>query len=137
MDLDSDYYPSRSKDINDLRLFESTFMTFVGGDSDHQTLFYFTIKELFTVLGWRIEILLLMTPEVERARDGCLSHLMKTPENLREKDSHASLCCQAEIRARLQRHIMQKICVQSDTFPFWDLVIYKISKRSSYVQALC
>jgi hypothetical protein len=35
MDLDSDYYPSRSKDINDLRLFESTFMTFVGGDGDH------------------------------------------------------------------------------------------------------
>ncbi len=26
-------------------------MTFVGGDSDHLTVFYFNIKELFTVLG--------------------------------------------------------------------------------------
>jgi hypothetical protein len=28
-------------------------MMFVGGDSDHQTVLYFNIKELFTVLGWR------------------------------------------------------------------------------------
>jgi len=28
-------------------------MMFVGGDGDHYTLFYFNIKELFTVLGWR------------------------------------------------------------------------------------
>jgi hypothetical protein len=28
-------------------------MMFVGGDSDHQTLLYFHIKELFTFLGWR------------------------------------------------------------------------------------
>jgi len=35
MDLDSDYYSSRCKDINDLWLFKGTFMTFVGGDSDH------------------------------------------------------------------------------------------------------
>jgi hypothetical protein len=53
MDLDSDYYFSRCKDINGLWLFKGTFMTFVGGDSDHQTLLYFTIKELFTVLRWR------------------------------------------------------------------------------------
>jgi len=35
MDLDSDYYSSRCKDINDLWLFKTTFMTVVGGDSDH------------------------------------------------------------------------------------------------------
>jgi hypothetical protein len=28
-------------------------MTFVGDDNDHQTLFCFNIKDLFTVLGWR------------------------------------------------------------------------------------
>jgi hypothetical protein len=28
-------------------------MTFVGGDSNHQTVLCSTIKELFTVLGWR------------------------------------------------------------------------------------
>jgi hypothetical protein len=28
-------------------------MTFMGGDSDHQRVFYSKIKELFTVLGWR------------------------------------------------------------------------------------
>ncbi len=36
MDLDSDYYSSRCKDINGLWVFKGTFiMTFVGGDSDH------------------------------------------------------------------------------------------------------
>ncbi len=29
-------------------------------------------------MGWRIEMLLLITLEVERARDGCLSHLRKS-----------------------------------------------------------
>jgi hypothetical protein len=32
MDLDNDYFSSRCKDINGLK---GTFMTFVGGDSDH------------------------------------------------------------------------------------------------------
>jgi hypothetical protein len=53
MDLDSDYYSSRCKDINDFGPFKGTFMTFVGGDSDHWTLFYFNIKELFTILERR------------------------------------------------------------------------------------
>jgi len=35
MDLDSDYYWSRCKDINGLWVFKGTFMTFVGEDSDH------------------------------------------------------------------------------------------------------
>jgi hypothetical protein len=50
MDLDSDYYSSRCKDINGLWLLKANFMTFVGGDSDHYTLFYFNVKELFTVV---------------------------------------------------------------------------------------
>jgi hypothetical protein len=33
--------------------FKGTFMMFMGGDYDHKTLFYFNIKELFSVLGWR------------------------------------------------------------------------------------
>jgi hypothetical protein len=53
MDLDSNYYSSRCKDINGLPVFKGTFMTFVGGDSDHSTVFYAKIKELFTVLEWR------------------------------------------------------------------------------------
>jgi hypothetical protein len=53
MDLDSDYYWSRCRDINGLWVFKGTFMTFVGGDSDHWTLFHFNIEELFTVLQWR------------------------------------------------------------------------------------
>jgi hypothetical protein len=39
------------KDINGLRVFKGTFMTFVSGDSDHEMAFYSTIKKLFTVLG--------------------------------------------------------------------------------------
>jgi hypothetical protein len=35
MDLDIDYYSTRRKDINGLWVFKSTFMTFVGGDTDH------------------------------------------------------------------------------------------------------
>jgi hypothetical protein len=35
MDLDSDYYSSRCKARKGLRVFEGTFVTFVGGDSDH------------------------------------------------------------------------------------------------------
>jgi hypothetical protein len=35
MDLDSDYYLSRCKDVNGLWLFKGDFMKFVGGDSDH------------------------------------------------------------------------------------------------------
>jgi hypothetical protein len=35
MDLDSDYYLSRCKDINGLWVFKGTSMTFVGGESDH------------------------------------------------------------------------------------------------------
>lgn len=35
MDLDRDYDSSRCKDISDFGLFKRTFMTFVGGDSDH------------------------------------------------------------------------------------------------------
>jgi hypothetical protein len=35
MDLDSDYYSSRCKDVNGLSLIKGTFITFVGGDSDH------------------------------------------------------------------------------------------------------
>jgi hypothetical protein len=53
MDLNSDYYSSRCKDINGLSVFKGTLMMFVGGDSDHSTVFYSNIKELFTVLGWR------------------------------------------------------------------------------------
>jgi hypothetical protein len=34
MDMDSDYYLSRCKDINDVWLFKGTFM-FVGGYNDH------------------------------------------------------------------------------------------------------
>jgi hypothetical protein len=53
MDLDSDYdyYSSRCKDINGLWLFKGTFMTFVGGHSDHQTLLYFNVKELLQFWG--------------------------------------------------------------------------------------
>jgi hypothetical protein len=35
VDLDSDYYSSRWKDINSFWVFIGTFTTFVGGDSDH------------------------------------------------------------------------------------------------------
>jgi hypothetical protein len=35
MDLDSHYYSSRCKNINGLWVFKGSFMTFVGGDSDH------------------------------------------------------------------------------------------------------
>jgi hypothetical protein len=35
MDLDSDYYLSRCKDVNGLWLCKGNFITFVGGDSDH------------------------------------------------------------------------------------------------------
>jgi len=35
MDLDSDYYSSRCKDVNGLWLIKGAFITFVGGDSDH------------------------------------------------------------------------------------------------------
>jgi hypothetical protein len=52
MDLDSDY-SSRCKDINGLSVFKGTLMMFVGGDSHYSTAFYSTIKELFTVSGWR------------------------------------------------------------------------------------
>jgi hypothetical protein len=54
MDLDSAYYSSRCKDINGLWEFKGTFMTLVGGDSDHYTLFYFNIKEL---LSFGVEML--------------------------------------------------------------------------------
>jgi hypothetical protein len=40
-------------DIKGLGVFNGTFMTFVGGDSDHETVFYSKIKDFFTVLGWR------------------------------------------------------------------------------------
>jgi hypothetical protein len=53
MDLDSDYYSSKCKDINGLWVFKRTVMTFVGGESDYWTIFYSKIKELFTVLGRR------------------------------------------------------------------------------------
>jgi hypothetical protein len=56
MEFDNDYYSSRCKDINGLWVFKGTFMTFVGGDSDHYTLFYFNIKELFTIFGWRCSL---------------------------------------------------------------------------------
>jgi hypothetical protein len=54
MNLDSEYYSRpdvmRHKwDINGLWVFKGTFMTFVGVDSDHYTVFYSKIKELFTV----------------------------------------------------------------------------------------
>jgi hypothetical protein len=43
---------SRRKDINGLWVFKGTFMTFVGGDNDDYTLFYFKhLKELFTSFG--------------------------------------------------------------------------------------
>jgi hypothetical protein len=51
MDLDSDYYSSRCKDINGLWVFQGTFMTFVGGDSDHYTLFYFNIRSCLQFWG--------------------------------------------------------------------------------------
>jgi hypothetical protein len=35
MDLNSDYYLSRCKDVNGLWVFKGTFMMFVGGDSNH------------------------------------------------------------------------------------------------------
>jgi hypothetical protein len=35
MDLDSDNYLSRCKDINGLWVFKGTFMAFVGGENDH------------------------------------------------------------------------------------------------------
>jgi len=35
MDVDSAYYSSRRKDINGLCVFNGTFMTFMGWDSDH------------------------------------------------------------------------------------------------------
>ncbi len=41
---------TRCKDINGIWVFKGNFLTFVGGGSDHYTLFYFNIKELFTVL---------------------------------------------------------------------------------------
>jgi hypothetical protein len=34
MDFDSDYYSPRCKNINGVRVFKRTFMTFVGGNSD-------------------------------------------------------------------------------------------------------
>jgi hypothetical protein len=59
MDLDSDYYySSRCEDINGLWVFEGTCMTFVGGDNDHYTLFYFDVEEFFTVLGCRYALIL-------------------------------------------------------------------------------
>jgi hypothetical protein len=33
-------------------------MTFVGGDNDHYTLFYFDVEEFFTVLGCRYALIL-------------------------------------------------------------------------------
>ncbi len=51
MDLDIEYYSSRCNDINGLWVFKGTFMTFVGGDSDHQTVFHSKIKELFASVG--------------------------------------------------------------------------------------
>jgi hypothetical protein len=35
MDLNSDYYSSRYKDMNGLWVFKGNFMPFVGGDSDN------------------------------------------------------------------------------------------------------
>jgi hypothetical protein len=48
MDLDSDYYSSRCKDINGLSVFKGTLMMFVGGESDHSTVFYSNIKEFYS-----------------------------------------------------------------------------------------
>jgi hypothetical protein len=53
MDLDNDYYSSRCKARKDLRVIEGTFVTLVGGDIDHQTVFYYSrLKELFASVGW-------------------------------------------------------------------------------------
>jgi hypothetical protein len=53
MNVDTDSYSSRCKEINGFWVSKGTFMTFVGGDSDYYTVFYPKIKELFTILGWR------------------------------------------------------------------------------------
>jgi len=39
MDLDGDYYSFKCKDINGLWVFKKTYITFVGGDNDHETIF--------------------------------------------------------------------------------------------------